>query len=116
MKYKLGWTLALLFLLAHIQNFTYAFDCYFCANCLNTQRGIRISARPEDWCYKIVWPSGRGNQQMVSRGASSDCRQNSYNDPSMAIPGVFSSTARYCCRSHLCNSAPTHVHLVDNID
>ncbi|CAF2854059.1 unnamed protein product [Rotaria sp. Silwood2] len=98
-----------------IPNFTYAFDCYFCENCLNTQRGVRIAARPEDWCYKIVWRSGRGNQQMVSRGASSDCRQDSYNDPSMAIPGVFSGIARYCCRRHLCNSAPTHVHL-GNID
>ncbi|CAF4908961.1 unnamed protein product, partial [Rotaria sp. Silwood2] len=34
-----------------IPNFTYAFDCYFCENCLNTQRGVRIAARPEDWCY-----------------------------------------------------------------
>ncbi|CAF3031780.1 unnamed protein product [Rotaria sp. Silwood2] len=87
MKHKFGWTLGFLFLLVHIPNFTYTFDCYYCENCLNTQRGVRITARPEDWCYKIVWRSGRGNQQMVSRGASSDCRQDSYNDPSMAIPG-----------------------------
>ncbi|CAF1193797.1 unnamed protein product [Rotaria sordida] len=110
MKHKFGWTFGLFFLFVYIPNFIYTFDCYYCANCLNTQRGVRITARPEDWCYKIVWQSGRGNQQIVSRGASSDCRQDNYNDQSMAIPGVFSGVARYCCRKHLCNSTPPRVH------
>ncbi|UJR38327.1 hypothetical protein I4U23_030997 [Adineta vaga] len=56
---------------------------------------------------KIVWRSGPGNQQMVSRGSSPDCRQDTYNDQSMTMPGIYSGTARYCCRSHLCNSVPT---------
>ncbi|CAF1310268.1 unnamed protein product [Rotaria sordida] len=101
MKHKLGWIFGLFFLFVYIPNFIYTFDCYYCENCLNNQRGVRIVARPEDWCYKIVWPSGRGNQQIVSRGASSDCRQDSYNDQDMAIPGVFSGVGRYCCRKHL---------------
>ncbi|CAF4341594.1 unnamed protein product, partial [Rotaria sordida] len=63
MKHKLGWIFGLFFLFVYIPNFIYTFDCYYCENCLNKQRGVRIVARPEDWCYKIVWPSGRGNQQ-----------------------------------------------------
>ncbi len=30
---------------------TDAFDCYYCANCLNTERGVRLPASSEDWCY-----------------------------------------------------------------
>ncbi len=58
----------------------------------------------------MVWRSRVGSQRIVSRGASADCRQDSYNDPSMSVPGVFSGTARYCCRNHLCNSAPSPIY------
>ncbi|CAF0718924.1 unnamed protein product [Adineta ricciae] len=91
---------------AILPRFIDASDCYFCPNCLNSQRGVRLPARADDWCYKIVWRSGPGNHQMVSRGASADCRQDAYNDQSMTMPSIFSGTARYCCRGHLCNSVP----------
>ncbi|CAF0936084.1 unnamed protein product [Adineta steineri] len=109
--YKPKWTFTFLFLAVIISctGITDAFDCYYCSNCLNTQRGVRLAARSEDWCYKVVWRSGPGNQQIVSRGASADCRQDSYNDQTMTIPGIFSGTARYCCRNHLCNSVPTSI-------
>jgi len=38
-------------LLVTISSFTHAFDCYYCAYCLNTQRGVRLQARSEDRCY-----------------------------------------------------------------
>ena len=42
----------MLVLLVFISRMTIdALDCYYCANCLNNQRGVRILARPEDWCY-----------------------------------------------------------------